>query len=246
MGEGAGVRSVGRMFEGLFILLLMTLLSWRLILIIPIEHQVHIALAALLTMWGGSAGIIFGRLLTYLETLNRFRTLLRRVTIALHNHDIDAAVSIAVRHKNSREAKVIASGLTGFQAAMALLPDREVLEIANRAMRRSANVVQGELKEGLWIVAFVAGSAPLVGTIGAVFGIIDSFPGCGAARATCMAATFDHLSVALLPIAVSLFVGVQAMWGYRYAIAKLEALDLVMQTGASELLNRLAIYLESR
>jgi len=67
MGEGAGVRSVGRMFEGLFILLLMTLLSWRLILIIPIEHQVHIALAALLTMWGGSAGIIFGRLLTYRE-----------------------------------------------------------------------------------------------------------------------------------------------------------------------------------
>jgi biopolymer transport protein TolQ len=160
--------------------------------------------------------------------------------------DFDGAIAIAGRYKRSPIAKVVASGLMSFQAAGPALCDAEVIGIAKRAMRRSASVVHQDLKRGLDMLGSTATTAPLVGAFGSIFGILGSFPGCAAARSTCMAATFNLLSEALLPTALGLLVAVPTQWCCKYMRNKLEAFDLEMESQAGELVDSLTIHLGQR
>jgi biopolymer transport protein ExbB/TolQ len=171
---------------------------------------------------------------------------LQQAVGALSNRDFDQAIAISGRNKRSPIARVVASGLASFQAAMPLPSDAEVIDIAKRALRRSATLVHGELKRGLNLLATIAATAPLIGAFGAVAGIVNSFPGCGAAASTCMAATADLLSKALVLAALGLLVAVPSVWCHKYLSSELEAFDIEMENESLELVNYLTIPLGQR
>ena len=96
------------------------------------------------------------------------------------------------------------------------------------------------LARGLDGVATVAATAPWVGTIATLWGIIESFPACGCEKTAFMAVIFERLSVALVPSEVGLAVAIAAFVCRRYLADELAALDLDMDTAIS----RLPDYLE--
>ena len=61
-----------------------------------------------------------------------------------------------------------------------------------------------------------------------------------------MAATFDGLSEALLPIALGLLVAVPKQWCCKYIRNELEAFDLEMESQAGELVDSLTLHLGQR
>lgn len=240
------VRSMGRLAQGLFILLLfMCAVAWSLFHF-PLVRYIQAVFALLLLMWGWSVGDMVGRFLRYRAAHNQSRTFAQQVAEALRNLDLDQAIAIAGRNNRSPIAKVAASGLASFQAAIPLLSDAEVVETAKRALKRSEAVVHGELRRGLDILASISTTAPLVGAFGTVLGIEDSFVGCGAARSVCMAAIFERLSEALLPTALGLLVALLTVWCYRYLSSELEAFDLEMENEALKLVSYLTNYLGRR
>jgi len=239
------VRSMGRFAEGMLVQLLLLCLLWQQGFFPPVRY-LQAVFVLLLLLTGYSAGIMAERFLRYRSAHRQSRAFVQEVAGALRVSDFDGAIAIASRYKRSPAATVATSGLMSFQAASPALCDAEVIGIAKRAMRRSASVVQQELKRGLGMLGSTATTAPLVGALGSIFGIIDSFHGCSGAKSTCMAATFDGLSEALLPIALGLLLAVPTQWCCKYMRNELEALDLEMESQAGELVDSLTIHLGQR
>jgi biopolymer transport protein ExbB/TolQ len=240
------VRSMRSFAEGLLVQLLFMCVWWRLNRIIPVVRYVQAVFALLLLMLGSTVGVVIERLLRYRVARNQSRAFLLQVAGALRNGDFDQAIATAALYNRSPIARVVASGLMSFQAAMPLLCDAEVIETTKWAMRRSAKVVHGELRRGLGLLTSVATTGPLVGVFGTIFGFMDSFPGAGVAKSVHMAIVAGLLAEALLPTASGLFVAVLTQWCCKYLRSELEAFDLEMKNVSLELVNHLTIYLGQR
>ena len=102
---------------------------------------------------------------------------MQQVAGALKDNKLDEAISIAERNKKSHIAKVVATGLSEFQAASAQVTDEEVIEAAKRGLERSVAIVHAEMKRGLSGLATIGSTAPFVGLFGTVIGIINAFKG---------------------------------------------------------------------
>jgi biopolymer transport protein ExbB len=127
-----------------------------------------------------------------------------------------------------------------------LLSHAEVIEAVRRRSRRSANLVHIEMAQGLESLASIASTAPLIGLLGTVLGFVRAFPGCSGEWSGCMAAVFERLAEVLAPGALGLFVGVVALWCFKYSDSRMEAFDLEMENATAELLSHLSIHLKRR
>jgi biopolymer transport protein ExbB/TolQ len=116
----------------------------------------------------------------------------------------------------------------------------DALDAAKRASARSALAVRGEMKHGLSSLASIAFSAPLVGVIGALLGILDSFPPLGTEKWTGYAITAENLSNALMPIELGLLVALLAYFGHKHLLSRLEGFELEMENASLQLLNQLS------
>ena len=78
------------------------------------------------------------------------------------------------------------------------------IELAQHAAERSATGVHREMGRGLSGLATVAATAPFVGMLGNVVGIIESFVGVNGEKTAIMAMTAGRLSDAIVPTACGL------------------------------------------
>ncbi len=124
-----------------------------------------------------SVGIMIDRALMYSAARKQSRVFVQQVAGALKDNKLDEAISIAERNKKSHIAKVVATGLSEFQAASSQVSDEEVIEAAKRGLERSVAIVHAEMKRGLSGLATIGSTAPFVGLFGTVMGIINAFKG---------------------------------------------------------------------
>lgn len=111
---------------------------------------------------------------------------------------------------------------------------------ALNAAERSAATLHLHMARGLSGLATVAATAPFVGMFGTVAGIFNSFPGCGADKATCMAAIVNLLSLSMVPAALGLAVAITASSGYKHLSARLANFDAEMENAVRDLSQYLA------
>jgi biopolymer transport protein ExbB/biopolymer transport protein TolQ len=74
-----------------------------------------------------SIGIMIDRGLMYSAARKQSRVFVQQVAGALKENKLDEAISIAERNKKSHIAKVVATGLSEFQAASSQVPEEEVI-----------------------------------------------------------------------------------------------------------------------
>ena len=112
-----------------------------------------------------------------------------KVAAALRDNRIDEAIAISDRHKKSHLAMVVNAGLQEFQAHQAGsdIPGT-TMDAARRALQRATALKTAELKRGLSGLATIGSTAPFVGLLGTVIGIIGAFQGEKAAEGTGIAA----------------------------------------------------------
>ncbi len=136
----------------------------------------------LFVMSAWSVGIMIDRALMYSAARKQSRVFVQQVAGALKDNKLDEAISIAERNKKSHIAKVVATGLSEFQAASSQVSDEEVIEAAKRGLERSVAIVHAEMKRGLSGLATIGSTAPFVGLFGTVMGIINAFKGISASE----------------------------------------------------------------
>jgi biopolymer transport protein ExbB/biopolymer transport protein TolQ len=192
----------------------------------------------LFVMSAYSIGVMIDRLMAYSAARKQSRAFAPAVAGALREGKLDEAIKIADRYKKSHLAKVVVAGLQEFQVHQMSneIPGEEI-EASKRALERSEAIVHAELKRGVSTLATIGSTAPFVGLLGTVVGIINAFQGISSQKSTGLGAVAGGISEALVTTAIGLFVAIPAVWMYNVFTGRIEAFDVEMGNSSSELID---------
>ena len=114
------------------------------------------------------------------------------------------------------------------------LDARSQLESAQRAMRATLARELDRLEHNLELLANVGSTAPYVGLVGTVFGIMVSFHGLANNKQATIASVAPGISEALIATAMGLFAAIPAVWAYNRFATRVERLSVRYESFAEE------------
>jgi biopolymer transport protein ExbB/TolQ len=96
------------------------------------------------------------------------------------------------------------------------------MNVVREAMERSVNAAVVKLESRLGVVATALSSAPVLGLLGTVWGVMESFGGiAGTVDSTGLSALAPGLSSAMLTTIAGLIVALPSMFGYNYLVSRI-------------------------
>jgi biopolymer transport protein ExbB/TolQ len=151
------------------------------------------------------------------------------------------AVGLEQRWRASPVARVIASGISEFVRGVEgrrrrALPLEGVVEGASRSMERIKERELINLRRGLPGLATVSSSAPFVGLLGTVFGIITAFQKMSESTGGGLASVSGGIAEALITTAVGLTVAIVSVWFYNFFTNKVDHITVDVDETAGEVL----------
>ncbi len=186
-----------------------------------------------------SIAVMAERFLLYRAARKQSQEFAPAVAESLKRGNIQEAIELSEVKKKSHLAKVVAAGLSEFQAhqSTSATISGATIEASRRALQRATAVGVEDLKRGLGGLATIGATAPFVGLFGTTVGIINAFAGMSQAEDTGLAAVAGGISEALVATAIGLFVAVPAVWMYNYFTGKIESFVVEMDNSSSELID---------
>lgn len=179
------------------------------------------------------------RWLTYNKAKQQSRQYAPKVAQALKNSNIEEAINISDRHKDSHLAMVVSSGLKEFAAHEGNTDiSADEMEASKRSLERAIAVKTAELKRGLSGLATVGSTAPFVGLFGTVVGIIGAFQKLKDNEGSAgIGLVGGSIAEALIATAFGILVAVPAVWLFNYFTNKVTSFSVEMENSASELVD---------
>ncbi|HEY2170051.1 MAG TPA: MotA/TolQ/ExbB proton channel family protein [Candidatus Angelobacter sp.] len=192
----------------------------------------------LLGMSAWSLGVMMDRGLAFQAARKQSRQFAPMVAGALREGKLDEAIRVAERNKKSHLAKVVNAGMLEFRVheQSAEIPGDKI-EASRRALERASAIVHAELERGLSGLATIGSTAPFVGLLGTVIGIIDAFREIQGSQTTGISAVAGGISEALVTTALGLTVAIPAVMMFNYFTTKIRAFDVEMDNSSSELVD---------
>ena len=183
-----------------------------------------------------SLAVMIDRYLYFRAARNQSREFAPKVAGALKDSKLEEAIRIADRNKKSHLAEVVTAGLQEFRAS-AGLPTEETIASSGRALERAEAIVHSKLKRGLSVLATIGATAPFVGLLGTVIGILHAFQQIATQKTSGIGAVAGGISEALVTTAFGLFVAIPAVMAFNYFTGRVESFDVEMDNSSSELID---------
>lgn len=186
--------------------------------------------------------------ITIAVSVAKYRTLARmsketrlfapKFSEALEQNRIHDALALTETHKASHVAGVLGEAL---REVAPLLEDRElagaVITSTERAIEREQILLAADLKKGLGVLATIGATAPFVGLLGTVIGIVNSFTGIASTGGGGLEAVSAGIAEALIATAIGLLAAIPAVWLYNYFTGRLERLFSELAYAGRELVD---------
>ncbi len=189
-----------------------------------------------MSIW--SLAVMIDRAIYFSAARSQSREFAPKVAGALKNGNLDEAIKVADRTKKSHLAEVVTSGLQEFRSfGSGGAISEEQIESSKRALERSEAIVHSKLKRGLGGLATIGSTAPFIGLLGTVIGILNAFQSIASSKATGIGAVAGGISEALVTTAFGLIVAIPAVMAFNYFTNKVEAFDVEMDNSSSELVD---------
>jgi biopolymer transport protein ExbB len=189
-----------------------------------------------------SFGVFIERLYTFLQA--RKQSKLYAPQVAKHLKDGRLKEALALSQKKdfrySHLAKVVLAGLNEYQFQQesgSSLVREDVVDVTRRAIQRATALTASDLKRGVASLATIGATAPFVGLLGTVVGIITAFQGIAATGSGGIGAVSAGIAEALVETALGLVVAIPAVWFYNYLTGRIEYFNVEMDNSASELVD---------
>ena len=148
---------------------------------------------------------------------------MNRIRDAISDGNIRAAIDMC-RRSNTPIARMVEKGIERLGRPMG--------DIQN-AIENVANLEVSRLENGLPFLATIAGGAPMIGFLGTVIGMVQTFMDMAAAGGTVdMALLSGGMYVAMITTVGGLLVGIPAYFGYNYLVAAIEKLVFRMEANS--------------
>ena len=123
------------------------------------------------------------------------------------------------------------------QESGANLSREDLVDTVRRAIQRASALTANDLKKGVSSLATIGATAPFVGLLGTVVGIITAFQGIAATGSGGLGAVSAGISEALVETALGLVVAIPAVWFYNYLTGRIEYFNVEMDNSSSELVD---------
>jgi biopolymer transport protein ExbB/TolQ len=152
--------------------------------------------------------------------------------------DLATAASTPTGKNVGHLGRVINAGLTAYKLAPR---DRDMaVESVVRALDRQAQREVQSLKRGLGLLATVGSTAPFVGLLGTVMGIVNSFQMMAASGSGGLGTVSGGIAEALVTTAFGLLVAIPAVMAYNFLQGWVDARAVDISESSNEFLDVVA------
>jgi biopolymer transport protein ExbB len=194
----------------------------------------------IMSMW--SLGVGIERFFTYQQARNQSKLYAPQVAKHLKEGRLKDAVALSSskNFRYSHLAKVVLAGLQEFQfqqEAGGGLSRDDLVDSVRRSIQRATALTQSDLKKGVNSLATIGTTAPFVGLLGTVVGVINAFVGIAATGSGGIGAVSAGIAEALVETALGLLVAIPAVWFYNYLTGRLDYFNVEMDNSSSELVD---------
>ena len=190
-----------------------------------------------------SVGVAIERVYTYNQARKQSKLYAPQVAKHLKDGRLKEAIALSASkdYRYSHLAKVVLAGLQEYQFQQETggtsLNREDVLDTVRRSIQRATALTQSDLKKGVNSLATIGTTAPFVGLLGTVIGVINAFVGIGSTGTGSIGAVSAGIAEALVETALGLFVAIPAVWFYNYLSNRLEYFNVEMDNSSSELVD---------
>jgi biopolymer transport protein ExbB len=190
-----------------------------------------------------SFGVAIERFYTFLQARKQSKLYAPQVAKHLKEGRLKEAVALSQKkeYRYSHLAKVVLAGLNEYQyqaeSGGAALSREDMMDTVRRAIQRASALTASDLKRGVAALATIGATAPFVGLLGTVIGIITAFQGIAATGSGGLGSVSAGISEALVETALGLVVAIPAVWFYNYLTGRIEYFNVEMDNSSSELVD---------
>ncbi len=177
-----------------------------------------------LLLLGGVAVFIFVERYMAIRKASTFdMNFMHRIRDYISDGKINVAIELC-KKTNSPIARMVEKGIERIGRPMADV---------QTAIENVANLEVSKLENGLPFLATIAGGAPMIGFLGTVLGMVQTFMDMAAAGGTVdMTLLSSGMYVAMVTTVGGLCVGIPAYFGYNYLVARIEKLIFRMEANS--------------
>ena len=189
-----------------------------------------------------SFGVAIERIYTFAQARKQSKLYAPQVAKHLKEGRLKDAIALSQskNFKYSHLAKVVLAGLQEYQfqseSGQTLSRD-DLLDTVRRAIQRATALTSNDLKKGVSSLATIGSTAPFVGLLGTVVGVISAFQGIAATGSGGIGSVSAGISEALVETALGLVVAIPAVWFYNYLTGRLEYFNVEMDNSSSEMVD---------
>ena len=186
-----------------------------------------IALAVLLLV---GVYIAIERAIIVAKASHQDETFMKRIRDYIHDGEIDAAKELC-RNSDTPYGRLIGKGISRIGRPM-----NDVLV----TIENTGNMEIASLSKGLPWLATIAGAAPMLGFLGTVIGMVESFYAIAASGNSAQIGDFaGGIYTALVTTVAGLIVGIVAMFAYNYLVARVNKVMNMLEARTMEFMDLL-------
>ena len=198
------------------------------------------AVLFIMSFW--SVGVAIERIYTYSQASKQSKMYAPLVAKHLKDGRLKEAIALSSskEYRYSHLAKVVLAGLQEYQFQQETgsnLSREDLLDTVRRSIQRATALTSNDLKKGITGLATIGATAPFVGLLGTVIGVIVAFVGIASTGSGGIGAVSAGIAEALVETALGLFVAIPAVWFYNYLSTRLEYFNVEMDNSSSEMVD---------
>lgn len=184
---------------------------------------------ALLLAW--ACYIFIERLVVLHAAMKEDRSFMDRIRDYIHDGKIDSAINLC-QQTNTPSARMVEKGISRIGRPM---QDVQV------AVENVGNLEVGMLEKGLVIMATIAAGAPMLGFLGTVLGMVQTFYNMAqnASGVIEMSALSTGMYQAMVTTIGGLIVGIIAMFAYNFLVARIDRVVRLLEGRTMEFMDLL-------
>lgn len=189
-----------------------------------------------------SFGVAIERIYTYIQARKQSKLFAPQVAKALKEGRLKDAIALASKkdYRYSHLAKVVLAALQEYQYSQESgekMTKEDTVDTVRRAIQRASALTGSDLKKMVSSLATIGATAPFVGLLGTVVGVINAFQGIAATGSGGIGAVSAGIAEALVETALGLLVAIPAVWFYNYLTSRIEYFNVEMDNSSSEMVD---------
>ena len=196
---------------------------------------VKIILGVLAVMTIGCIYVAIERTWQLGKARNQSRDLAAALNGPFSEGDVAKAQQVikAPEFKAAYLAHILEKGIAEFVAR----PDEHGITSAARAIKNASVAESAQLNKGIGILATTGATAPFVGLVGTIFGIINAFQGMAESGSGGLASVSAGIAEALVTTAIGISVAILGVWLFNYFTARIEAITNDVAVSTQEIID---------